>query len=58
MVHLMTYDELRGGLMAYLFDRETYDGGECENCDTGDHADYFVMTNKGELRICEACHAD
>lgn len=24
MVHLMTYDELRAALMAYLFDRETY----------------------------------
>jgi hypothetical protein len=27
MIHLMTYDELRATLMAYLFISETYDDG-------------------------------
>jgi len=38
------------------YQRET--GGQCENCDTGDHAEYVVITNGGERRICEACHND
>jgi hypothetical protein len=29
MIHLMTYDELRAALMAYLFGRETY----CEDAE-------------------------
>ena len=29
MTHVLTYDELRAVLMAFLFDRETYsDGGD------------------------------
>jgi hypothetical protein len=27
MIHVMTYDELRAALMAYLFISETYDHG-------------------------------
>jgi hypothetical protein len=27
MIHVITYDELRAALMAYLFDSETYDNG-------------------------------
>jgi hypothetical protein len=27
MIHVITYDELRAVLMAYLFDSETYDDG-------------------------------
>jgi hypothetical protein len=27
MIHVITYDELRAALMAYLFDSETYDDG-------------------------------
>jgi len=27
MIHVMTYDELRAALMAYLFISETYDDG-------------------------------
>jgi hypothetical protein len=56
MVHLMTYDELRAALMSYLFISETYCA--CENCDTGNDAEYVVITNGGETRICEACHND
>jgi hypothetical protein len=29
MIHVITYDELRADLMAYLFDRETY----CEDAE-------------------------
>ncbi len=29
MIHVMTYDELRAALMAYLFNRETY----CEDAE-------------------------
>ena len=28
MIHVITYDELRAVLMAYLFDSETYSNGE------------------------------
>lgn len=28
MIHVITYDELRAVLMAYLFDSETYNNGE------------------------------
>jgi hypothetical protein len=56
MVHLMTYDELRAALMSYLFISETYCA--CENCDTGNGAEYEVITNSGTLLICEACHND
>jgi hypothetical protein len=30
MIHVMTYDELRAALMAYLFISETYTDGEDE----------------------------
>jgi hypothetical protein len=30
MIHVMTYDELRAALMAYLFISETYDDGKVE----------------------------
>jgi hypothetical protein len=56
MIHVMTYDELRAALMSYLFISETYCA--CENCDTGNDAEYVVITNGGETRICEACHND
>ncbi len=51
------YVETRGKSVGPLeYQRET--GGQCENCDTGDHAEYVVITNGGERRICEACHND
>ena len=31
---------------------------KCQNCDTGNDAEYEVITNSGTLLICEACHND
>ena len=56
MIHIMTCEELRASLMSYLFISETY--SECENCDTGNGAEYEVITNSGTLLLCEACHND
>ena len=30
----------------------------CQNCDTGNTADYEVITNHGTLYLCESCHND
>jgi hypothetical protein len=31
---------------------------KCQNCDTGNGAEYEVITNSGTLLLCEACHND
>ena len=53
----MDYVNTRGTSVWPLeYQRET--NPKCENCDTGNDAEYEVITNSGTLLICEACHND